>query len=360
MGALLLLWWSSIGMGGAALIWMFSLIFARVRRARRDARRDQNRRLIQGACLDIAAGAGDAVARLSPMRRRARLLAETLVEFLAIIRGVERERLISAFQAMAIDEVFRARLRRGSKAGRVASAEVLAAFPGRATIDALTDLLETSQDPELRVAAVKAMIDLDSPPPIQVLLDDIQRRGVSDSLLYQPLIRQLAAYDPDAALKALTDEALDPGALALVADAVAAAGDYRAITGLAQAARHADQALRVAAVAALGGLAHPEGAATVVRALDDGDWEVRAAACEAAARMNIPQAVPGLITGLGDAIWWVRFQAADALTRMGPIGIEGLRQAATSDLDSVRRSAGLALAEHGLNDPAIGGASNDR
>jgi len=200
MNLLLVLWWSSLAMAAAALVWMSALVAARVRRARKDTRRAHERRLVQTACLAIAGGTGDAVASLKPVRGRARLLAESLIEFLAIVRGAERDRLVSAFQAMAIDETFRQRLFHGSKAGRMASAEVLSAFPGGPTVAALNRLLQINQDPEVRVAAVKALIDLDAPPSILTLLEDMRRRGVSDSLLYLPLVRRLAVHEPDLSL----------------------------------------------------------------------------------------------------------------------------------------------------------------
>lgn len=352
MSLLLVLWWSSLAMAAVALGWMSSLVVARVRRARKDARRERDRLLVQKACLEIAAGAGDAVASLKAFRGRARLLAECLIEFLAIVRGAERERLVSGFEAMAIDETFRRRLFRGSKAGRIASAEALSVFPGPASVKALQRLLQTSGDPEIRVAAVKALIDLDAPPAIMTLLTDIRRRGLSESLLYLPLVRRLAVHEPDAALTALADNKLDGAARALLADAVAAAGDYRAIEPLSGAAADADASLRMAAVSALGVLAHPAAGETVTAALDDADWEVRAAACEAVARMGIRKAIPDLVMRLADGVWWVRFKAAESLTRMGPVGIEGLRLAAGAGDDVVRRAAALAFAEKGLAAPA--------
>ena len=113
----------------------------------------------------------------------------------------------------------------------------------------------------------------------------------------------------------------------------------------------------MAAISALGVLAHPAGGETVTAALDDADWEVRAAACEAVARMGIRKAIPDLVMRLADGVWWVRFKAAEALTRMGPVGIEGLRLAAGTGDDVVRRAAALALAEKGLAAPAALGSA---
>lgn len=357
MSLLLFLWWSSLAMAAAALVWMSALVAARMRRARKDARRARERRLVQAACLAIAAGTGDAVASLRPVRGRARLLAESLIEFLAIVRGVERDRLVSAFQAMAIDATFQQRLFRGSKAGRMAAAEVLAAFPGAATVAALNRLLETHRDSGVRVVAVKALIELEAPPPILTLLEDIRRRGVADSLLYLPLVRRLAAHQPDTALQALSDTRQNAQIRSLLASAVAAGGDYRAVEPLSLAAKADDSGLRMAAVAGLGILAHPAAGRTIVSALGDQDWEVRAAACEAAARMSIRDAIPGLVTRLTDEVWWVRFQAGSALARMGPAGVQSLRLAAGSSVDVMRRAAALALAEKGLTETGSAGTT---
>ena len=105
-------------------------------------------------------------------------MSETLLEFLAIVRGGEREALVSAYRSLNIDDRMRARLSRGSKPGRAAAAEAIAAFPGPETIAALERLVREHCDAEIRIAGVKSLIDLDAPPALRDLLSDMRNRGV--------------------------------------------------------------------------------------------------------------------------------------------------------------------------------------
>lgn len=337
-------------MAALALIWMAGLVLARVFRARSDASREVDRGLVRAACLDVVQGFGDATSRLRPFQRRARLMSETLLEFLAIVRGGEQEALVSAYRSLNIDDRMRARLSSGSKQGRMAAAEAIAAFPGEETIAALERLVREDRDAEIRITAVKSLIDLGAPPALRVLLSDMRARGVSDSLLYLPVVQRIAKLDPDQALELFADGAVEPTARALLADALGQLGDYRAVLPLCEAAADRNSAIRIAAVRGLGVLAHPAASDAVVHALNDPEWEVRSAACEASARIGLTAALPALFLRLRDDVWWVRFQAAEAMTGMGRKGIESLRLAAGADLDVVRRAASMALAEKGLTE----------
>ena len=337
-------------MAGLALTWMTGLVLARVFRARSDARREADRANVRAVCLEIVQGASDATSRLRPFQRRARLMAESLLEFLAIVRGGEREALVSAYRSLNIDDRMRDRLWRGSKPGRMAAAEAIATFPGPETVAALQRLVREHRDVEVRITAVKSLIDLGAPPGLRELLSDMRLRGVSDSLLYLPVVQRMTKLDPDQALELFADKTVEPSARALVADALGQSGDYRAVMPLCEAASDPNRALRISAVRGLGVLAHPAAADGIIQALGDPDWEVRSSACEAAARIGLTAALPALFMRLSDTVWWVRFQAAEAMTGMGRKGIESLRLAAGADVDVVRRAASMALAEKELTE----------
>lgn len=340
-------------MAALALTWMSGLVLARVLRARSDARRGADRARVRAACLDIVQGSGDAAFRLRPFQRRARLMSETLLEFLAIVRGGEQDALVSAYRSLNIDDRMRARLSRGGKPGRLAAAEAIAAFPGPETIAALERIVRKHRDAEIRITAIKSLIDLDAPPTLRDLLSDMRTQGVSDSLLYLPVVQRMTKLDPDQALELFTDGAVDPAARALIADALGRSGDYRAVLPLCDAASDPNRALRLSAVRGLGVLAHPAASDAIVRALEDPEWEVRSAACEAAGRIGLTAALPALVRCLADEVWWVRFQAGEAMTGMGQMGVQSLRLAAGADVDVVRRAASMALAEKGMTGDAF-------
>ncbi len=350
MSTLAGLWWTSLLLAALALIWMSGLVLARFVREKADKRRDLDRARVRAACLDIVQGAGAAASGLMPFRRRARLMSENLLEFLAIVRGGEQQSLVSAYRSLGVDGRIRGRLMRGGKAGRMAAAEAIAAFPGPETVAALQRLTREHGDAEIRIAAVKSLIDLDAPPALRDLLADMQTQGVSESLLYLPVVQRMTRLDPDGALELFADASVEPAARALMADALGQSGDYRAVPPLSAAAADPDRSLRISAVRSLGVLAHPAAAEAIIRALEDSEWEVRSAACEAAGRIGLTAALPALAIRLTDQIWWVRFQAAEAMTGMGRKGIESLRVAAGAELDIVRRAASMALAEKGLTE----------
>lgn len=352
MSFLAILWWSSLAIGAAALAWMGGLILARLLRERSDSRRAADQARVRGLFLEIMHGDAEAELQLKPYQARARLMAEALMEVLSLVRGAEREKLTECLARLGVADQLRLRLDRGSKAGRIAAAEALSAFPDVATVEDLRSALARSRDGDFRVAVLTALLDMDAAPPLRTMLTDMAARGVQGSLLYEPAIRRAAAAAPTEALDVFTLSQAPSATQAVLAEALGASGDYRAVEPLARTAAAPELELRIASVRALGLLGHPAGEAAVTRALSDPAWEVRSAACEAAGRIGLVQAAPLLLQALSDPAWWVRFRAGEALALLGESGIAGLRLAVRADQDAVRRAASLALAERGLTEGA--------
>lgn len=349
MNELLLIWTISIVLAAVALIWMSGLIVARVSREAGAARRHHDRALIQQAFFDIITGSGDAVARLQGVKRRARVMAEALLEVTALVRGAERERLISALEAFNVDDVFRRRLFRGSVTGRIAAAEALSIFPGDRTRAALRRALSRARGGELRVSLMRSLIDVGAPPALEQVLADLGGRRASDSLLYLPLIATLVADDPDAALRTFEDPEIARVPRVILAEALGASGDYRVLQALCVAAQGADVELKISAIRGLAALGHPVAEETILSGLDDPVWMVRAGSSEAAGRIGLHSAIPHLEAQLSDPVWWVRFRAGEALAALGDAGRNRLRLIAVSGEDLSRRTASMVLAERGLS-----------
>lgn len=339
-------------MGSGALAWMAGLILARLIRERSEIRRSIDQATVRGLFLEIMSGEAEAEGLLRPYRRRARLMAETLLEALGLVRGAERDRLIACLARLGVADRLRLRLNRGSKAGRIAAAEALAAFPDAATVDALGSALGEARDVEFRVAILTALLDIGAAPPLQAMLSHIDGYGLQESLLYESVIRRAVAAAPMEALDVFMLPRSPSATRALMADALGASGDYRAVEPLGRTAADPELELRIASVRALGLLGHPAGELAVTRAFSDLAWEVRAAACEASGRIGLIDAAPLLLQALDDPAWWVRFRAGEALAALGDRGIAGLRMAVAGDQDVARRAASLALAERGLSELA--------
>ncbi|WP_426042817.1 HEAT repeat domain-containing protein [Brevundimonas sp. TWP2-3-4b1] len=346
MSGLLLIWTAAGALAAVALIWMIGLIVARVLRERGEARRRRDWRMIQQAFLDIMNSSCVAVGRLGGVKRRPRLMAEALLEVIALVRGGgERDRLVSALGAFGIDDIFRRCLSRGSVAGRIASAEVLSIFPSERTRSALRQALGKARASELRVSLMRSLTQIGAPPALREALADLSGRRGSDSLLYLPLIGQLVADDPMSALRAFGDPRVAGEARVVLAEALGASGNYRMLRPLCVAARAPDVELRIAAIRALAALGHPAAEATILAGLQDRSWIVRAASCEAAGRIGLHAALPWLETQLDDPVWWVRFRAGEALAALGPAGRARLRAMVALGGDLSRRTASMVLAE---------------
>lgn len=348
MSGLLLLWWTSIILAAGALAWISALVIGRLFREQRDARRGRDRDRACDAFLDVMNGSGDALGRLRGIDHRARLMGEVLLELLAMVRGVERDRLITALRSINMDDRWRRRLFRGRLAGRMVAAEALSIFPGPETVNALREALDQARNGNLRVALMRSLIELDAAPPLAQVLRDIHRSRGSESLLYLPLMGRLVNGDTRAALRAFGDPETPARARVILAEALGASGDFRALKPLCIATRAPDIELRIASVRGLAAMGHPVAEAHILAALEDPVWMVRSAACEAAGRIGLQAAVPLLIAQLSDPVWWVRFRAGGALSALGPIGVQGLQAAAAGQGDLPRRAASLALAERGL------------
>lgn len=87
MNLLLVLWWSSVLLVGIALAWMAGLIIARLFRENSETRQKADRQTLSIVYLAIMAGTDEAAEKLRPFQHRSRLLAESLLEVLALVRG---------------------------------------------------------------------------------------------------------------------------------------------------------------------------------------------------------------------------------------------------------------------------------
>lgn len=348
MSGLMSLWWVSIALAAAAITWISALVVSRLFRERRDARRECDRQRAREAFLDVMNGSGDALGRLRGVDHRARLMGETLLEALAMVRGAERERLTSALRLTGLAERLQRRLSLGGIAGRMVAAEALSHFPGPETVAALREALGKTRSANFRVALMRSLIELEEAPPLSQVLHDIHRSRGANSLLYLPLVSQLVNADTGAALVAFGATETPARARVALAEALGASGDFRAVEPLCIATGAPVVELRISSIRGLGALGHPAAETPILRALGDPVWMVRAVACEAAGRIGLTSAVPLLILQLSDAVWWVRLRAGEALLALGPAGVQGLQAAAAGQAGASRQAASLALAERGL------------
>ncbi|HEY8618313.1 HEAT repeat domain-containing protein [Phenylobacterium sp.] len=337
------IWWIAALLVVSALAWMSGLILLRVVHARRTTRRAADRRQVEAALIGAMQGRSDVEAAFAPFRGRARLLAETLLDFLGIVRGEDRRLVVGALEHLGADRTLRERVFSGSLPGRLASVEALGAFPGPETQFALIRA-STRGPAEVRLAALRSLWQAGGEVDVARLVGGLEGGEFPPSGAFSELLRLVVEADPAAAVAALEQLGRSAPARGLLAQALGAAGAYGAIPALTAQAQAPEAPVRTAAIEALGRLQHPAAQPVLARALGDSDWQVRSAAADAVGDARLAGLVEGVANLLDDPVWRVRHQAAAALGKLGPAGTARLEAVARSDHEVARHAAALVLA----------------
>lgn len=347
MSLLWLIWVVALTLIAAACLWMLSLILLRLRHERTARRRASDRGAVIEALVAILQSAPDAGDRLVPYTGRARLLAEALLEFQALIRGSDNDLVLGELRRLGVVRVMAERLKRGSKAGRLSCVEALAALGGDEAETALRGAL-AQRDPDIRIAAMKGLSDIGADVSIAELMEMVRAGRLPPSRLLSEVVRQMAGRSPQEAIQVLTEARVDGLGRAMLLDALGSSGDYAVLPTLMDAAGDEDPEARTAALRSLGRLMHPAAEPAIAAALEDRAWPVRAAAAEAAGHARLTRLIDPLARLLDDPEWWVRFRAGEALALFGKTGVERLRQIARGAESGAQRAASLVLAERRL------------
>jgi len=341
------IWATAVALGAGAVLWMSTLILLRLIHQRREARRAHDRRQLERAFVSILQTGEDRDGALTPYAGRARLMAEALLDFLSLVRGHDRDVVLSALMALDVPRTLRRRLSVGSLAGRRVCLEALAAFPGEDTAKALWAVADTGS-PDMRLTALRSLHETRGGVSFDHLLFQLRMGALPTSPLVGEFLRMLVAEDPVAAAQTLDSLSLSPPVEVLLLDALGSAGEYAVLPILMRRAASPAAEVRAAAVSALGALNHPAAEPAIRTALGDDEWQVRASAAQAAGAIRLAGLADALAARLEDPVWRVRFLAAGALAKLGPEGRRRLEQAAISPINLGSETAALALAERGL------------
>lgn len=305
----------------------------------------------------ILTGEADPVL-LRPGGRDLDLLATKMVEYLALLRGEQRERLVGLAEESGLVRRFFWRLGSRNRWRKAQAAESLGYFGGPEAVGPVAGLL-TYEDETVRAVAARALARIGTPEAAASLArtlndpseltrlrmaENLERLGAVATV---PLVETLKTGNPRARLLA----ARVLGNLR----AAEAAPILREV--LASMDEEVPMDLAAQAVLALGRMGDPDDVPAILAASESDHWPVRAQAANALEAIGDTSAIPALRRLTIDPEWWVRLNASRALSNMGPAGERALvevleggdrfaRDRAASSLESrgITRRAAASLA----------------
>lgn len=301
-----MLWGMAGALIAAALLAMAVLVIGRLRRARRDVRREAAAARLKTFLMQAMAGAPvDGVGGLTVSPR---LLAETLLQISGLVSGAPRRLMADTVAARGGVRLLAQGSASRHRQTRLASIEALGLFrPSEAAIPLRMELHDP--DPLVRIASVIALAGLEAPISAGRLLDIVLGCGRAASARVGDALTRLAQRDPGVFTAALERADVDDAMRAAMLTALGQAGQIAAAPVLFRHAVSTSAAVRAAALDSLGVLKHPDAEGFIARGLGDADWQVRAASIRAARSAPFRALAPAVQALRNDPFWLVRFEA---------------------------------------------------
>lgn len=343
MSPLLLIWYVSLLLAGAALALMLVLIALRLVSRHREVRDAERRRQLVRELLR-----GES---LSPDHLKgvpSTLITDTFLDLIRLVRGEERDLFVEQAAELGVAQQLGRRARSPSARTRLVAVQSLAQFHDEDSLRRLHASLE-DRNQDVRLAAALSLAEGGRSDNIHALVERLGLGTEQDSMMMVTLFRVVAEDRPEEIKALVLNSGTNLQARLAAVEALASTGDYSlvpAITELALAASDDSEELP-RYLRALGTLGHPAGSAAIMDGLSRPSMSARAAAAGAAGRIRLYDAADRLAELLNDSEWWVRFRAAEALIRLGKSGVGRLREAACLGTPVAREAAATVLAEHG-------------
>ncbi len=261
-----------------------------------------------------------------------------LVDFIRLLDGIERDRLLRVARDLGIVDAAVVTLRKSRRRkARIRAALMLAELADPKTARPLAAALN---DPEsgVRINASAALAKIGEPDAVGAILGSIDRETEWDAARTMDHLASLGTAAVDGLLEYLGDlseQMPTYGQLAL--RTLGQIGDHRAEPTLLHALAGTEAETRLVAAGALQTCGTTQCVAPLIGAMDDPDGRVRARAAKSLGAHFDDRAIAPLAEGLRDREWWVRKNSAGALAQL-PGGVAAL-QRALRDRDLFARDA---------------------
>jgi len=338
------LWFASLLLSALAIAVMGAIVVHRLYANRTAKAQTERRNALIPAVLDIV-GQTDPPGRLEQIRgdRDRHLLGSIGLEFLDLVKGGGRSRMIALLEANGVVGVSLTELAHAPAMRRIDLVTLLAFFDNEAVRTALRSVLEHDPVQAVRITAAIGLVRMAGPPPLDELVTALRITPQHTSRRLSTFFCAYAATFPAEMLE-FARRIRDPLLMTFALDGLTQAGNHDVLPLVTALTGHFDMDVRVEAYRSLAHLGHPSALEAVRRGLADAAWPVRAQAAMCVGRIGLSALADELSVLLEDRAWWVRYRAAAALLQLGDAGRSRLRNASTKP-DRAGRIAQLILQE---------------
>ncbi len=350
--SLILTLWAVAVMAVLNVLMVALTIGTKALRSARGRRTKSSTRKLESA-LDSSLATGEVHPDLLHLNdRETDLLAILMVEYLSVLSGAEKERLVGLAEEAGLVRSYFARLGSRNRWRKARAAENLGYLGGREAVAPLAALL-ANPDETVRAVAARALARIGTEVAAEALAstlndpseltrlrmaENLERIGV---LSVGPLIKTLEGGDQDARVLA-----------ARILGYLRAAEARPALCASMLGGPLTD--LRAQATLSLGKIGNPADMPALQKAAGDEEWPVRAQAANALEMIGDVSTIPVLQMLTVDQEWWVRLNASRALANMGPEGERALARVLESADRYARERAVATLEERGVTRRVVG------
>ncbi|MBN0048213.1 HEAT repeat domain-containing protein [Streptomyces actuosus] len=344
-----------VGLSAVVLALTLLIVCIRCGRRYRQRRRERIAAPVRALLLRLLCAEEDdqsaLLHRLAEIDKRTwTALEPTLTTLLGKVAGGARTALIRLYElrGAARDAVAALNSHRASRRGR--AAQVLGQLAHRPAVAPLCRLL-ADRDPEVRLAAARALGRIGDPAAVPDLLESLH---MPRSVPPGAVIRSLVSLGPGAQRQVAAGLRQEPLVRAVAIEVLGAIGAASRTSEIARALREDPETeVRIKAARALGRLGMPDGLEPLLAAVGpDRPTALRTVSVGALGSLGAVAATDRLVELLGDATPRVASTAARALLRLGPAGQGALRAVA----DDRAGGPASAQARAALAEVAVGGA----
>lgn len=261
---------------------------------------------------------------------------ETIVGFLAAIKGEGRERLVRILESAGYVDATIRRLYARSPLERARAASILGGSYSPQATAPLTERFLNDPSPEVRIVCAEALGAIGGAPSAELLLQAAREPTRYQELRIANVLSRMGALAVPALQRVLDDP--DERIVTLALDVLIDIGMLFEPEALVRTLAHPSPEIRARSAQLLGSCGYVEGVEALVLATRDPVWFVRVRIAKALLQLGVPDRAAArdryyaaLTHLLYDDRWHVRRNAAAALAAAGERGMQALRDAGTPE-----------------------------